>query len=209
MCTFPFYFIHSLGCFLTTLNLHVQILKVFFYWSGVRWDQTCCEDLEFLYLVWYSCLHFIPVVSVVFLFYIIASRYFIPYSYYYHVWTLIRSIAMMVIHFSRFLYLVQVILGLACIRGVFSSRIYVADSRHDSIFHVFWEARRDILHHATYFEKRGVTFFTMQVYFPMAIPNENELRVNFDGGVARIKTWCPFVLGQDTWSILVWFLREI
>ena len=41
------------------------------------------------------------------------------------------------------LYLVQVTLGLACMRGVFSSRIYVADSRRDSVF--------------MYFEKRDVT----------------------------------------------------
>jgi len=40
------------------------------------------------------------------------------------------------------IYLVQVILGLACMRGVFSSRIYVADSRRDSV--------------STYFGKRGV-----------------------------------------------------
>ena len=33
MYTFPFYFTHSLGRFLTTLNLHVQILNVLFYWT--------------------------------------------------------------------------------------------------------------------------------------------------------------------------------
>jgi len=39
--------------------------------------------------------------------------------------------------------LVHVTLGLACIRRAFSSRIYVADSRHDS--------------DSTYFGKRGMT----------------------------------------------------
>ena len=56
-----------------------------------------------LYLVWYSCLPFIPVVSIVFLFYIIASRYSIPYSYYYHVWTFICVTAMIMTYYSLFL----------------------------------------------------------------------------------------------------------
>ena len=44
---FPFSYtlIRSL---LTTLDLHVQILDVSYYWSGVRWDWACCEKLEFL-----------------------------------------------------------------------------------------------------------------------------------------------------------------
>jgi len=46
-CALSFYFTHSLGRFLTTLDLHVQILDILCYWSGVRWDRTCCEELEF------------------------------------------------------------------------------------------------------------------------------------------------------------------
>jgi len=66
-CTFPFYFIHSLGRFLTSLDLHVQILNVLFYCSSVRWNRTCCEESEFSYLVvpsryivtlFYSCCSF-------------------------------------------------------------------------------------------------------------------------------------------------------
>ena len=54
--------------------------------------------------------------------------------------TSIRSIAVISILFSRFLYLARVTLGLACIHRVFSSRIYVVDSRRDSP--VLWEAGR-------------------------------------------------------------------
>jgi len=42
--------------------------------------------------------------------------------------------------------LLRLHLGLACIRGVFSSRIYIADSRHISVF--------------TYFGERGMTGFS-------------------------------------------------
>ena len=46
-------------------------------------------------------------------------------------------------HHTWLIYLVQITLGSACIRGVFFSRIYVADSRRDYVF--------------TYFRKRDVT----------------------------------------------------
>jgi len=52
--------------------------------------------------------------------------------------------SVIMIHFNRFILLVQVTLGLACIRGVFSSRIYITDSRRDSV--------------STYFGKQGVTW---------------------------------------------------
>jgi len=55
-------FTHSLGRFLTTLNLHIQILDVLFHWSGVRWDRTHHEELEFpsawllvFFTLFYSC----------------------------------------------------------------------------------------------------------------------------------------------------------
>jgi len=31
-----------------SLDLYIQILDVLFPWSGVRWDQICCEEQEFL-----------------------------------------------------------------------------------------------------------------------------------------------------------------
>ena len=66
----------------------------------------------------------------------------IPLFICYHVWIFICYIVMMLITIA-IIYLVHVTLGLACIRGVFSSRIYVADSRHDSV--------------SMYFGKWGVT----------------------------------------------------
>jgi len=62
-----------------------------------------------------------------------------------HVWTFICSITVISILFNRFLHLARVTLELACIRGVFSSRIYVIDSRRDSI--------------SAYFGKQGVIVF--------------------------------------------------
>jgi len=35
---------HSLGRFLTTLDLHVQILDALLYCSGVHWARTLCEE---------------------------------------------------------------------------------------------------------------------------------------------------------------------
>ena len=42
------FLMHSLGCFLTTLNLHVQILDALLYCSGVPWARTLREELKFL-----------------------------------------------------------------------------------------------------------------------------------------------------------------
>ena len=39
---------HSPGRFLTTLDLHVQILDACFYCAGVRCDCTPCEELDAL-----------------------------------------------------------------------------------------------------------------------------------------------------------------
>ena len=47
----------------------VQIFDVFFYWSGVRWDRTCREELESLsswlsvFLLFYSCYFLILSIS--------------------------------------------------------------------------------------------------------------------------------------------------
>ena len=133
---------HSPGRVLTTLDLHVQILDDCFYCAVVRWDGMLCEELIslsllscysyislFLLLLFDSCIS--PLASILFLisFEIMCS--------------LICIIAVIADYYSSDLYLVQVNLGLACIRGVFTSRIYVADSRRDFV--------------STYFGKRGVT----------------------------------------------------
>jgi len=81
-----FFLAHSLGRFLTTLNLHVQILDVLCYWSGVRWDWICCEKLEFLFT--YSDIIvflFIPIVSVVFLILYALLSVIIPFLYSYDI----------------------------------------------------------------------------------------------------------------------------
>ena len=79
---------HSLGRFLTTLDLHVQILDACFFCAGVRWDYTLCEELEalpfdsgilafslFLLLFFDSCIS--PLASILFLtsFQIMCSLY--------------------------------------------------------------------------------------------------------------------------------------
>jgi len=58
-------------------------------------------------------------------------------------WTFIYVIAVIWIYRSRLLYLIQGTLYLACICGVFFSRIYVADSHRNYVF--------------MYFGKRSVT----------------------------------------------------
>jgi len=45
---FLFTHTHSPGRFLTTLDLHVQILDALFLLCRVRWDCTLCEELELL-----------------------------------------------------------------------------------------------------------------------------------------------------------------
>ena len=98
---------HSLGCFLTTLDLHVQILNVSCYWSGVRWDWTCCEKLEFLYSFWY---YYLPFSSSWFRsfpdsLYIAISRYSFSVFIWYHVWTSICNIPVILIYHSRLFYI--------------------------------------------------------------------------------------------------------
>jgi len=137
--------IHSLGRFLTTLDLYVQILDVSCYWLGVRWNWTCCKKLEFLSNYFDIIVFlFIPIDFVVFLILYKLLSVVIPFSLFmwYHVWAFICSIAVMLIDFLQ---LIQVTLGLAHMSGVLSSRIYIADSRRDSV--------------PTYFGKRGVIGF--------------------------------------------------
>jgi len=136
-CALFFYFTHSLSRFLTTLDLHIQIVNVFILWTrySMRLDMLRGSGVSF-----YSILVFrrFPDFS-----YIRLIAYSILLFIWYHVWTSICSIAVILIYCSRLLYLVQVALGLACIHGVFFSCIYVTDSRRNFIF--------------TYFGKWGMT----------------------------------------------------
>ena len=55
---------HSPGRFLTTLDLHVQILDACFYCLGVRWDRILREELELLPIrFWYSYPYYLPIIS--------------------------------------------------------------------------------------------------------------------------------------------------
>ena len=97
------FLMRSLGRFLTILNLHVQILNILFYWLGVRWDWTYCEELEFLpFWFWYSCLYFDILSSFLFLFLYFPWFLYIRFSLcsssfiWYHAWMLICDIAVMV-----------------------------------------------------------------------------------------------------------------
>ena len=99
------YFAHSLGRFLTTLNLPVHMLDVLFFWSGVRWDRMLYEDSEFLpFWIWYSCLSFYPCGFYSFLdsIYIrlIASSLFHFHIHCYHACTFICVIAVIMIYYS-------------------------------------------------------------------------------------------------------------
>ena len=60
ICTSTFFFlIHSLGRSLTTMNLHVQVLDVSCYWSGVRLRPDMLRGAGvFLCPLWYYCLSF-------------------------------------------------------------------------------------------------------------------------------------------------------
>jgi len=144
-CTFPFILTHSLE----VLTFLICIFKfvVIYYWSGIwRGSQTSLGtgvllldhpfsvfsySSLFWLLLWFyaldSCLFYSPIhlLSCV-LIYMLLQWY--------------RSYLVDFISCSDYF---KLILGLACIRGVFSSRIYVANSHRDSIF--------------TYFDKRSVT----------------------------------------------------
>ena len=132
----------SPGRFLTTLDLHVQILDALCLWCRCFMRLYASRGpgaSPYLTLV---SLSFLP--SYYFLILDISVSFVIPllYPYIMHgcLYVLLQwSLIIMV----QILYLIQVTLGLACIRGVVSSRVYVADSRRDSVF--------------TYFGKRGVT----------------------------------------------------
>ena len=103
----PFLFlIHSLGRFLTTLYLRVQILDVLLLWPGVRWDRKCCVELKFfsthsgiIVFHFYSCW----LRSFLDSLYIAIIRYFFSVFIWYHVWTSICIIAVMLVLHSWFL----------------------------------------------------------------------------------------------------------
>ena len=140
--TFSLFLTHSLGHFLTTRDLHVQI-GCFISLIRCWWARTLREEPEvtlcsiigfhafFYSVVSFSlciCLSYHPIPF-------ICSLLSCVHIY--------MCIAVIMIYHSRFLYLVQVTLDLACIREVFSSRICVTDLRRISA--------------PAYFGKRGVT----------------------------------------------------
>ena len=100
--------------------------------------------------------------------------FFIPV---YHTWLLFYSlfhlgscvviiyiIAVIVNYYGSDLYLVQITLDLACIRGTFSSRIYVADSYRNSVF--------------TYFKKRDVTACKRKKFGDLKIINPSDFNAS-------------------------------
>ena len=105
ICTSTFFFLtHSLGCFLTTLDLHVQVLDISCYWSSVRLRPNMLRGAGvFLYPFWYYCLSFYSYWFCSFpdLLYFAISYYSFPYSYVIMV-MLICDITVIMIHFSKF-----------------------------------------------------------------------------------------------------------
>ena len=93
------------------------------------------------FLFWYSCIFLFLLFSLIHVYH--TQLPFHSLFYLRSCVALICIIAVIADYYGSDLQLVQVTLGLASIRGVFSSRIYVADSRRDSV--------------STYFGKRGVT----------------------------------------------------
>ena len=86
---FFFYFTHSLGRFLTTLELHVQILDVYFIDQVFVEIAFCVESRVSLYLFWYYCLPFNPVVSTVSWSHIYVRLFIISFPVHHHMWTYI------------------------------------------------------------------------------------------------------------------------
>jgi len=134
-----------IGSFLTTLNLHIQILDVFFYWLGVRWDRTCCEELEFL-PTYFGILVF-------FFYYSYFVYSLIPYIYDSSLFPFLHSYVIMYGHLYVVLrwYLFIIDFQIAC-SGYFRLSVYVWGILlayiHRQLlswlhFHVFLEAGRD------------------------------------------------------------------
>ena len=94
-----FFYTHTLiRSLLTTLDSYVQILDVSCYWSGVRWDSICCEELESLsFWFWYSYLSCLPVISW-FSIYIRFSLYSNSLFIWCHAWIFICHIAVILIY---------------------------------------------------------------------------------------------------------------
>ena len=136
-----YYFMHIV--YMQSFSLYTHTHQVAFwrpwicmsrYWTlvllcrcSMRW-YTLRGTGRSLFWFWYSC---ISLFLLLFLIHV------------YHTWLLFHSlfhfrscvaficiIAVIIDYYGLDLNLVQVNWGLACIRGVFSSRIYVADSRH-------------------------------------------------------------------------------
>ena len=143
MCTFPFILHTHWVAFWRPWICTFRYWMFLFYGPGIRWGWTCCKELEFLST--YSGIIvflFISVDSVVFLILYTLLSVVILYSFdsmCQHPYVVLQWCWFFIV----IIWLAQVTLDLACIRGVFSSCIYIADSRHHSVF--------------IYFGKRNVT----------------------------------------------------
>ena len=102
-CIFPFYFTHSLGRFLMTMDLHIQIWCLISLIRcsmrpGMLWGAGVS-----LYLFWYSSFSFYSCrfcsSLILYHYQLLLHSLFI----YYHVWMLICDIAAILIYRSRFL----------------------------------------------------------------------------------------------------------
>jgi len=151
-CSFPSFY-HSLDCLLTTLDLRIQLYRMFYSINQVfDEERTYYEEFRLLFLLdhQYSCHSFILVVFFASI-YIRLSYHSISLFIYYLVWPFICIITVIVNHYSRFIYHVHLTSGLARIHGVFSLRISVVNSRR-----IFTPA---------YFATRGVTVSDSAIAF--------------------------------------------
>ena len=128
---------YSPGRFLTTLHLHVQLLDALFLLC--RFDETIhiARSLSLSLIMVFSSLLSSYYFLILPLSYSVVT--FFPLFICYHCVKFTCIIAVILILVSIYT-LFQVTLSLACIRGVFSSRIYVTDSRRDSVFTYFGRA---------------------------------------------------------------------
>jgi len=144
-CTFPFILTHSLEVLTpwicTSRSLYITLLSR--YLERITRLTRSRSSLTWSSLLGIFLLFFVPIAVIILC--IGLGIYSIPLFICYHVWTFICSIAVILIHHSDYI-ACSITLGLACIRGVSSSRIYITNSHHDSV--------------STYFGKRGVTDFS-------------------------------------------------
>ena len=86
-----------------SLDLHIQILDILFFWSGIRGDRMIYTNSEFLPIwIWYSYLSFYSCFFCLLDLYHYRSL-FCSLFIYYHVRMLICDFTVIMMHFSLFL----------------------------------------------------------------------------------------------------------